>query len=47
MLTRNVLCISYITRSFPVDRLADKNLLVFGIFKIHYRAKLAAFGYFE
>ena len=37
--------IKVLRRSFPVDRLADKNLLVFGIFKIRYRAKLAAFGY--
>ena len=35
-------------RLFPVDRLADENLLVFEILnKIRYRAKLAAFGYFE
>ena len=31
----------------PVDRLADENLLVLKIFEIRYRAKLAAFGYFE
>ena len=36
-----------LARLFPVDRLANENLLVFEIFKICYRAKLAAFGYFE